>query len=192
VANSRRAPRFSLPEMADQGVDEAISSFLSGPQVRRGRREPTNLLGRGGGSFGTLETRISWEEALHREAARCARYRRPAAVMVISAAAGRTADASRWLNRVATPIAHAIHRGIRETDLVTRTGDARFQVLMPETTERQARHVAERIAIDCKVWLEAIEAPVSVRVVSAATATDTTLEMALDKALRAIEASRPS
>ncbi len=192
MANSRRAPRFSLPEMADQGVDEAISSFLSGPQTRRGRREPTGLLGNGGGSFGALETRISWEEALHREAARCARYRRPAAVMVISATAGRTPNPARWLSRVATPIAHAIHRGIRETDLVTRTGDARFQVLMPETTEPQARHVAERIAIDCRIWLEAIEAPVSVRTVSAATATDTTLEMALEQALRAIEASRPS
>jgi len=175
--------------MADGRVDEAISSFLSGPQHRRGRREPVaapGAAGGGPGAFAGLETRIAWEEALHRESARSARYRRPAAVLVISAVpTARTPEATAWLGRIAGAMAHAVHRGLRDTDLVTRTGDARFNVLLPETTEREVRHVADRIVLDCQVWLTAVGAPVAVRAVSAATASDSTLDMALERALAA-------
>ncbi|MBI3745947.1 MAG: hypothetical protein HY264_05385 [Chloroflexi bacterium] len=189
MPQSTRARRFSLPDMADGRVDEAISSFLSGPQHRRGRREPVAAPGAGGpatGAFSALETRIAWEEALRRESARSARYRRPAAVMVISAIpTARTPEARAWLGRIAGAMAHAVHRGLRDTDLVTRTGDARFNVLLPETTEREVRHVADRIVLDCQVWLKAVGAPVAIRAFSAAIATDSSLDMALERVLAA-------
>ena len=196
MPQTSRVRRFSLPELANERVDDAISSFLSGPEHRRGRREPAAIVDagtNGSNGFGALETRIAWMEALRREAARSVRYRRPAAVMVIAGVVtSDTRDANGWLTRMAGPIAHAIHRGIRETDLATRTGDARFQVLLTETTAREARHVAERVVHDCQVWLQAVQAPLAVRAASAGTAPDTTLEMALEQALHKVEAARSS
>ena len=195
MPETNRARRFSLPDLANERADEAITSFLSGPQHRRGRRPPalsSNGSATGGGNaFVALETRIAWMEALKRETARSLRYRRPAAVVVIAGETTySTPEAAAWLARVAGPIAHAIHRGIRETDLVTRTGDARFQVLLPETTDVEAMHVAERVILDCQVWLQAIRAPIKVRAASAATGADSTLDMALERALGAMEPAR--
>ena len=191
MSETNRARRFSLPDLANERADEAITEFLSGPQHRRGRRTPalnSNGSATGGSAFIVLETRIAWLEALKREAARSLRYRRPAAVLVIAGEpTARTPDADAWLARVAGPIAHALHRGIRETDLVTRTGDARFQVLLPETTDTEAMHVAERVILDCQVWLQAVRAPIKVRAASAGTGADTTLDVALERALSAME-----
>ena len=188
VSDSTRARRFSLPDLADERVDEAISTFLKGPEQRRGRPGPLRSPASSGNPFAALETRIAWQEAFRRETARGVRYRRPSAVMII--AGEPTVDspeAARWLGRVAAPIAHVVQRGIRETDLVTRTGDARFQVLLPETTGREATHIATRVIADCEVWLRAVQAPVRLRVASSGTTAHTTLEVALERALDAIE-----
>jgi hypothetical protein len=132
-------------------------------------------------------------EAFRRETARTIRYRRPTAVMVIAGEpTADTSDAASWLGRVAAPIAHVIQRGIRETDLVTRTGEARFQVLLPETTGREATHIAERVIADCEIWLRAIEAPVTLRASSSGTTAHTTLDAALARALEAIEPGLPA
>lgn len=188
VPESKRARRFSLPDLGNERVDEAITSFLSGPQNRRGRRGQVVSANSGGNAFATLETRIAWLEALRRETARSVRYRRPAAILVIAGEAiGATPEANAWAARVAGPIAHTLRRGLRDTDLVTRTGDARFQVLLPETTGAEARHVAERVVADCRVWLEAVGAPITVRVGTAGTAPDSTLDMALERALRSLD-----
>ena len=191
VPASNRARRFSLPDLADERVDEAISTFLIGPAQRRGRPGPLVPTSISSNPFSALENRVAWTEALRRETARSLRYRRPAAVLVI---AGHPRDDSpdtvHWVGRVAGPIAHAVQRGIRETDLVTRTGDARFQVLLPETTAREAKHIAERVVADCEVWLHAVGAPVVLRSSSAAASPDTSLDVALDRALRAMDSAR--
>ena len=190
---SNRARRFSLPDLADERVEASISSFLDGPQHRRGRREPFVAVGTTANPLAGLETRIAWVDALRRESARSARYRRPAAVMVIAAEpTNASAEAGSWLGRMAGPIAQTVHRGLRETDLVTRTGDARFQVLLPETTAPEAATAAERVVGECRVWLEAARAPLTIRAASAATASDTTLDMALERALRALDPVRPA
>ena len=194
VSESTRTRRFSLPDLGDDGVDEAIRSFLSGPQQGRGRPDATvvSTANTGGAAFAALETRIAWLGALRREMARSARYNRPASVLVIAGEANASSpDASAWLTRVAGPIAHAVQRGVRETDLVTRTGEACFQVLMPETTEPEASVVAERVVLDCQVWLQAVGAPVIVRAAAATADPDTTLEVALGRALQAAEPTRP-
>ncbi len=164
VPVTNRARRFSLPDMDDERVDEAITSFIAGPLQGRGRRGPVPVPSAPVDPFAGLHTRIAWTEALHRETARSIRYRRPASVVVIVAeATAETPDAAAWLERVAGPIAHSVHRGIRQTDLATRTGNARFQVLLPETTDVEATHLAARIVLDCQVWLQALGAPVRVR-----------------------------
>lgn len=188
MSDSTRARRFSLPDLADERVDEAISSFLKGPEQRRGRPGPPVASASNGNPFSGLETRIAWQEAFRRETARSVRYRRPSAVMVIvGEPTVASPEAAGWLGRVAGPIAHVVQRGIRETDLVTRTGDARFQVLLPETTGREATHIAERVVADCEVWLRAVRAPIRLRVASSGTSAHTTLEAALARALDAIE-----
>jgi GGDEF domain-containing protein len=183
-----RARRFSLPDLANERADEAISAFLSGPDRRRGRPGRDSGTTSRGNPFAALENRLAWTEALRRENARALRYRRPTAVMVL---AGRpTADtptAHDWLGRVAGPVAHALRRGIRETDLVTRTASASFQVLLPETTEAEAAHVADRVLTDCEVWLHAVGAPVRLRVATAGTTPEVTLDAALAHALRTVD-----
>jgi GGDEF domain-containing protein len=193
VPASNRARRFSLPDLADERVDEAISTFLIGPAQRRGRPGPLVPTTLSSNPFGALENRVAWMEALRRETARSVRYRRPAAVMVIAGnARNDTPEETAWVGRVAGPIAHAIRRGIRETDLVTRTGDARFQVLLPETTGRLAKHIADRVVADCEIWLQAVGAPVVLRSSAAAATPDTSLDAALDRALHVVDAVKPA
>jgi GGDEF domain-containing protein len=182
---TNRARRFSLPDLANERADEAISAFLTGPARRRGRPGGSTAATDRGNPFAALENRLAWTEALRRESARSLRYRRPTAVMVIAGRpAADTPLAHDWLGRVAGPIAHALRRGIRETDLVTRTASASFQVLLPETTGPEAAHIAERVLADCDVWIQAVGAPVTLRAAAAGTTPEITLDAALDLALR--------
>jgi GGDEF domain-containing protein len=178
--------------MHDPRTDEAIDALLAGRARRRGRptaspipldgaRHPTGLL-----------SRVAWTEALGRESARLERYGHVAAVAVFqladSAGGASTAttdgDGDGWLERLAGPVARTIRRGARETDLITRAGPGRYQVLLPETTESEAGLFAERVAADCGAWFGAIAAPVTIRAsVAAATTGESQLEDALDRAL---------
>jgi len=184
-----RARRFSLPDLADDRADEAIGAFLSPPERGRGRGQPGPTVAPASNPFARLEPRVAWMEALRRENVRSLRYRRPAAVVLIAAdpSPDRAASAA-WLTRVAGPIAHSIHRGVRETDLVTRASDTRFFVLLPETTTREARRLADRVVADCEIWLRAIDAPLVVRAAAAGTTHDVTLDAAFEQALTAIGA----
>jgi PleD family two-component response regulator len=185
---TNRARRFSLPDLGNERADEAISAFLTGPDRRRGRPGGMTLATDRGNPFAALENRLAWTEALRRESARSLRYRRPTAVMVIAGQpAAETPQANDWLGRVAAPIAHALRRGTRDTDLVTRTALASFQVLLPETTGPEAAHVADRVLADCDVWLHAVGAPVTLRAATAGTTPEFTLDAALEQALKAID-----
>jgi GGDEF domain-containing protein len=137
--------------------------------------------------FEGLEPRIAWTQALARENARHQRYGRSASIVVFEARPlSEVAAMDGWMERVAGPIAHTIKRDARATDLITRSADARFQVLLPETTEAEAVHFADRVISDCGVWLGAIRAPVGVRAAASATHGDLTLEDALIRAIEAL------
>ena len=126
-------------------------------------------------------------EALVRESSRSLRYGRPAAVLVIKAQTlTATVEAQESLRRVAAPIAHAVRRGVRETDVATQTSQATFQVLLPETTEREAIRAAERMVADCEIWLRAMDAPIRAISAVAGTAPGITLEGSLARALEEI------
>ncbi|MEO7664935.1 MAG: hypothetical protein ABIV26_07385 [Candidatus Limnocylindrales bacterium] len=182
---SNRARRFSLPDLSDQGVDASIDAFLSGPAIRRGRPDDASMASIQ--PFGTLETRVAWSDALRRESARNQRYRRPVAVAVIAARPTGSSGIDGWMGRVAGPIAHTIQRGTRETDLVTRAAEGRFQILLPETTGPEATRLSVRLAADCEVWLRALGAPVELVSSAVAASAQTTLEAALERALEAID-----
>jgi hypothetical protein len=189
TAEQPRAHRFALPRLDDPRTDEAIDALLAGAERHRGRPATEPLAIGGRQAFEGLESRVAWMEALRREDARQARYRRAASVVIFEATAlTRTDAADDWLNRIAGPIAHTVRRAARQTDRVTRATDNRSQVLLPETSEADAARFAQRVLADCAVWLNAMHAPVAVRAsAAAATATsEASLEDALDRALEAL------
>ncbi|MEO8208311.1 MAG: hypothetical protein ABI598_04685 [Chloroflexota bacterium] len=184
VPTSNRPRRFSMPDLGDDGVDAAIEAFLSGPQDTRGRSTVAETPRRRASHLAPVSDHDAWMDALHRESQRSERYGRPAAVLIIAGLPDADTDAARnWLTRIEGPILHAIRRGIRETDLVTRAAPATFHVLQPETSDRDARHAAARIVADCEIWLEAMLAPIVLRSAAAAALPGLTLEATLARAL---------
>jgi PleD family two-component response regulator len=188
IQESNRVRRFSLPDLADDRVDLAITAFLEGPDKRRGRPRGGEVHQSPANPLAALQNRLAWNDALRRESARILRYHRPASVIVVAGVpTADTTEANSWLDRVAGPIAHALQRGIRQTDLVTRTASARFQVLLPETSGPEAAHIADRVVADCDMWLNVIRAPIALRVAVAEATPEVTLEAALGRALVALE-----
>jgi len=134
-------------------------------------------------------------DALRREDARQRRYRHAASIVVFEARALTETDAAGdWLNRIAGPVAHTGRRAARATDRVTRASKTRFMVLLPETSEADAAHYAERVLGDCAIWLNAMHAPVAVRASAAASsaASEHSLEDALSRAIDALAAGLPT
>lgn len=131
----------------DAGVSERIEAFIDGrPPVRRTRRRPPKPEAvRQPTRPKKLDTRTDWDDALHHEDARVARYGRPASVLVIAIAGAPGPLAE----RAAPAIGAAIRKAARETDRVARIGPGRFHVLLPETEDAEATAVAERIRAAC-------------------------------------------
>ena len=134
---ARRPRKFSLPDHHDEeAAGQRIEAFLDGPATRRRRprshrRRPLSF-----------ETRIDWTTALQREAARQARYGRPTAVLVIDLIAS---PGPIDLDRFARHLVEVVGREARETDRAVRTSTRRFMLLLPETSEDDATHLATRI-----------------------------------------------
>jgi hypothetical protein len=170
--------------MHDPRTDEAIEALLAGRARRRGRPVTALVPTDGSRPLTGLESRVAWNDALRREDARQQRYSR--ATSIVTFGVRLLAESARddgWLDRAAPPIAHAIRRGARETDLVTRAGPGLFQVLLPETTESEAAAFADRVVTDCRIWLEAMAAPVAVHAAAAGTTGDMDLSQTLERAL---------
>ena len=180
---------------------ESIEAFLEGPKVRRGRRparpDPTaraaavaSPVVRQAVDLRSIPGRLEWNAAMERESLRAARYARPASVAIVELkpiSPGFSIDP--WIRTVAGPIARAIRQDSRATDLVARVADTRFQILLPETSESGAEHLAERVTAACRMVIERAAVPAAVRVSVAGTGMDDTLQDALAHALRVIEAA---
>ena len=91
-----------------------------------------------------------------------------------------------WAGRLARPIAHVLRRSARETDVIARTAETAFYVLLPETSETEARHFVDRVGGDCDVWLSAVGLPVQVRSVVASAGPELGLADALETAKAAL------
>ena len=170
--------------MHDPRTDEAIDALLAGRARRRGRPVTALVPGDGNRPFEGLEGRVAWNEALRREDARQQRYSRSTAIVAfLVRPLSEAARDDGWVERVAAPVAHSIRRGARETDLITRAGPGLYQVLLPETTESEAAGFAERVVSDCRIWLDAMAAPVVVNAAAAGTTGDMGLDGTLARAL---------
>ena len=99
-----------------------------------------------------------WDELLRHEEHRLARYGRPVTLMVaeldgLDSLAGRLGPGT--ADPLIPPVAAAMLRNARPTDVVARTGPGRFVALLPETDEIAATNYVERIRSECDMWLEA-------------------------------------
>ncbi len=161
VQRPRRARKFSLPDHhVEEGVGARIEAFLDGPPAPR-RRGRSNRAARVRPL--RLETAHDWSMALRHEAARQARYGRPIAILLVDlrgldsepepvmtgvvaagpdepSAGASAGPRSSNLRRLIDVIAQEA----RETDRAMRT-PSRILVMLPETTEDDAAHLAARI-----------------------------------------------
>jgi len=140
----RRTPKFVLPEhhrdeQESDRADEHIEAFLAAPVTPRRRRH--KAMGRVRRPV-EIDTSADWTAALQREGARHARYGRPASVLLIELTGHPVGAAD---DGMARGVAEAIRAEARETDRAVRLGGRSFRLLLPETGDRQARTVADRI-----------------------------------------------
>jgi hypothetical protein len=136
---TRRQPKFTLPEHHhDEETEEKIEAFLDGPQVRRRRRSHRYNRRR---SI-ALDTEFEWSGALRHETARSARYGRSMAILVVELAVDA---ATAGPDGLALRLTEVLGREVRETDRAIRSAPERFLVLLPETNEDEAAHLASRI-----------------------------------------------
>jgi hypothetical protein len=139
----RRPRKFVLPEhhrdeRGDQRTADHIEAFLEGPI-------PAPRTARTAGSERrplVLDTRQDWASALRYEAARHARYGRPASILLIGLS-GRPPEPA--VERIARTIGEVIQSEVRETDRALRAARLIYRVLLPETGARAARSLAERL-----------------------------------------------
>lgn len=133
-------PEHHHDERGDQRTAGHIEAFLDGPASRR-RPRPPRAEGRERRPL-VLDTRQDWAAALRHEAARHARYGRPASVLLLGLSGHPPEPA---VERIARAIGDVIRNEARETDRAVRTGRLTYRVLLPETGGRAARSLAERL-----------------------------------------------
>lgn len=137
----RRTRKFVLPDAHhDERTDARIEAFIDGPPgPRQPRRGPTVKRER---RPVELDTRADWLNAFRYEAARHARYGRPASVLLIELPGGQGEVA---FDRMAGQLTEVIRAEARDPDRAVRIGRSRFQLLLPETSARAAQAVATRL-----------------------------------------------
>ena len=122
----KRTRKFVLPDSQhDERTTTRIEAF-----IERERR-PVEL-----------DTRADWSNAFRYEAARHARYGRPASVLVIELPGGHGDVA---YDRMARQLTDVIRAEARDPDRAVRIGRSRFHLLLPETSARAAEVAAERL-----------------------------------------------
>ncbi len=142
-ARTRRTRKFVLPEhhhdeRQGERADEHIEAFLTTTAPRRRRPKAAGRIRRPV----ELDTRPDWLAAVRHEGARLARYGRPASVLLIELRNGAPAPS---IDPLARAVADAIRAEARETDRAVRFGAHSFRMLLPETGDRAARAVADRL-----------------------------------------------
>ena len=192
TSESTRARRFALPQLADVRTEESIEAFLHGRGSKSAALVADKRLPQTGDAVAlrALPGRVEWNAAIERESARSARYDRPAAIAVLELRPLRDSVVmDSWLRMHAAPLGQVLLRSSRATDVVARVANARFQVLLPETTEEAAGEFIERVVEVCEAHLRKLGAPLQVTASVAASSADLPLRDAVSEALRSIEAA---
>ena len=185
---ARRKPRKRYPSNGTAGAQQTAAAAAVVPAPEPDARRLA--VPRPAIDIRTLPGRLEFGAALERESIRSARYGRPACVAIVELVPERESQQiDIWLRSLAGPVSRTLRQSARATDLVARTANARFQVLLPETPEAGAGHFAERISTACQGSIDAAGAPVAIRVTVAVSSPDHSLHEALAHALQSIEAA---
>jgi hypothetical protein len=180
---TRRQRRFVMPDdHHDARTSERIEAFLEGParphrhRRRTGPRRPHRPI--------VFDTPAEWLVALRQEDDRIARYGRPATVLVVDFTSRRS-DIE--LDTFAEPIADAIRHEARETDRVARVGRSRFTLLLRETEDIEATHLADRLGNACRDRLNGDAGALDLRIEAAGPTHGQPLEDALAEVERRLD-----
>lgn len=174
----RRSRKFVLPdhhhkEQGDERTAEHIEAFLGGPVAPPRRTTAVETRVR---RPLELDTRPDWMTAFHHEAARHARYGRPASVLLIELSGQVPVGVT---DRVARVVGDAIRAETRETDRAVRMGARSFRVLLPETGGRAAKTLVERLGQAFRASANADADGIDLRIEVATASRTGTLEQAL-------------
>jgi diguanylate cyclase (GGDEF)-like protein len=174
------APRLRLADREDDGrVAAAVEAFVAGVATEAAdsprRPSPAEVLARhqevvGGSGAGTappgfasgpkplagLADAGAWERMVRDESARAARFGRPSSVVTVSLRHLENL-AERWggretADRVVAQAATMLESECRSIDRVARLGEARFGILLPETSELGASQFAARVRAVADAW----------------------------------------
>jgi len=168
----------------DSRTSERIEAFLEGPakparkRARSGLRRPHRPI--------VLESLPEWHAAARREEVRVERYGRAATVMVVDLTSHAALEAGPGIAaaELLEPVLDAIRHEARETDHVMRSTATRFVLLLPETGEAEAEHLADRLRGACRDRLNGHVGAVRLRVESTTPGHGRSLTDALDEVER--------
>jgi len=176
-------PEHHHDEQEGQRTDGHIEAFLAPPGTPRRRRHKVPARPR---RPVELDTRQDWAAALRHETARHERYGRPASILLIELTEGPLDTET---DRIARAVTAAIRAEARETDRAVRLGAGGFRVLLPETGDRAARAVADRLDRTFLADAETRRLGAGLTIEIATAADHWTLEDALAEAERRVSAS---
>ncbi len=185
----RRSRKFVLPEhhhseRGDERTAEHIEAFLDGPVAQPRRTTAPDARVR---RQIELDTRPDWLTAFRHEAARHARYGRPASVLLIELCGEVPVGVS---DRVARVVGDTIRAEARETDRAVRMGARSFRILLPETGARAARTLGERLGQAFETVANGRSGGIDLRIEVASAGRAATLEQALADGEAKLDAAR--
>jgi GGDEF domain-containing protein len=177
---TRRTRRFTVRDGDDHQATEKIEKFLSGPRSRRRAAQSPPRIEPARSPEAGLDTRTDFAAAIKLETARAERYGRPATVVAVEFAVATAPSAGMGpVDRLAGPIGYTLRREARDTDRIARVAPNRFHVLLPETSEADARRYIDRARQACEIWFAGAALPVRLRIEAASTDHDRSLAEAL-------------
>jgi diguanylate cyclase (GGDEF)-like protein len=146
--NDESVSDASLSDGDELRLGRTVMRFLAGDDLEKKYRECLVAIAHTDGLTGAM-TEPAFLEALSEEAARARRYSRWLGLVMVDLhgwdtyadQAGRIYSDLR-LRR----IAHTISDKLRTSDLLARTGESSFAILLPETDEDQIAQYVERLA----------------------------------------------
>jgi diguanylate cyclase (GGDEF)-like protein len=138
--------RFSQPQMIDGRVVGRVWSFRDVTDRRRFEQRLQHLADHD--PLTDLLNRRRFEEELHREVARSARYGTGGAVLLLDLDDFKGVNDTHghlWGDEVLRGTARLLGSRLRDTDLLARLGGDEFAVLLPEADEVRATKLAEEL-----------------------------------------------
>jgi GGDEF domain-containing protein len=172
-------PGSDHPPEDDPGFDPSDRDSVDGSFVEAGSIDPTT---------GVWSASV-WDAVISHEAARLKRYRRPVSVVAIAIErVDGLVDAlgSRVAGNYVRAVAATLGRLTAPPDLVARSDDGPFLVLLAGADEPTRLDFARRLQAECDPWLEAAQPGTRLSIQGATLDPEQTFDVAVRIALDAI------